>query len=108
VRDPVLVAVRKDRNRASAQMSFIRSSRPGQHRRLRPFRSRSPTQRHDVESVASTDASPVAITNLLRHEKAQASQKTGTSFVPSAPFCGQPIHGVEATADRHPAFNRVR
>ena len=88
VRDPFL-AVRKDRSRASAQMSFISSSCPGQHRRLRPslppcsslrisfvknscrsitgwrlhsLCSRSPMQRHDVESVASAGASPAAST----------------------------------------------
>ena len=37
VRDSVLVAVRKHRSRTSVQMSFISSSGPGQHRRLRPF-----------------------------------------------------------------------
>jgi hypothetical protein len=35
---PFLVAVRKDRSRASAQAGFISPLCPGQHWRLRPFR----------------------------------------------------------------------
>ena len=90
VRAPFL-AVRKDRSRASAQVGFISPLCPGPHRRLRPFSppcsslrisfvknscrsntgwrlhsicSRSPTQRHDVENVASAGASPAASTIL--------------------------------------------
>jgi hypothetical protein len=37
VRDPVLMAVRQHRSRASAQVGFISPPRPGQHRRLLPF-----------------------------------------------------------------------
>ena len=88
VRDPFL-AVREDRSRASAQVGFISPLCPGRHRRLRPLSppcsslrisfvknscrsitgwrlhslcSRSPMQRHDVESVASAGASPAAST----------------------------------------------
>jgi len=84
-----LANIRKERSRASAQAGFISPLCPGRHRRLRPFPppcsslrisfvknscrcnpgwrlhsicSRSPTQRHDVESVASAGATPAAST----------------------------------------------
>lgn len=103
VRAPFL-AVRKDRSRASAQVGFISPLCPGQHRRLRPFsppcsslrisfvknscrsiagwrlhqlRSRSPMQRHDVESVASVGATPAAST-IFRESK---PQQTGTGLL---------------------------
>ncbi len=79
----------RDRSRTSVQAGVISQPRPGQHRGLRPslplcsslrisfvkrscrcnsdgrlqsFCSRSPMQRHDVESVESAGASPAAST----------------------------------------------
>lgn len=103
VRDPFL-GVRKDRSRASAHVGFISPPCPGRHRRLRPYlpprRSlriafvkqfcRSNTgwrlqisarvvqqKRHDVESVASAGATPVAST-IFRESK---PQQTGTGLL---------------------------
>jgi hypothetical protein len=100
-----LVAVRKDRSRASAQVGFISPLCPGQHRRLRPFSppcsslrisfvknscrsitgwrlhslcSHSPMQRHDVENVASAGANPAASTNFRESKP----QQTGIRFLP--------------------------
>ena len=106
------------RSRTSVQTSFISSSCPGQHRRLRPFRllaaaagflckKVAPGQhrreapilfarvvqqkRHDVENVASAGASPAASTNLRSLSFGWASH----------------FPGAEATADRHRTFNPV-
>lgn len=50
---------------SSLRISFVRQSRRGSTGgRLHSFCSRSPMQRHDVESVASAGASPAASTSL--------------------------------------------
>jgi len=64
--------------RSSLRISFVKNScRSNTGGRLQFVRSRSPTQRHDVESVASAGASPAASTIF----KELKPQQTGTGLL---------------------------
>ena len=111
----------RDRSRTSVQAGVISQPRPGQHRglrpflplcpdasgrisfvkkacrcdsdgRLHPFCSRSPMQRHDVESVDSEGASPAASTNLIRPASIKVMQRTFNPLNGERYPGGPPIH----------------
>ena len=127
VRAPFMVAMRKHRSRASAQAGFISPLCPGQHWRLRPAFALRATARRAIFipppcsslRISFVKKSCRGSTGWRLHllcgtaQAVRVAQCRGTTSRAShggraqAPCRAHQFHGVEATADRHPAFTRT-